>query len=134
MFGFSSTRVIKPNGPDIGRKVKVKNTGRTIPPPSAASRQRDASGGHANNPLGGQQSLRLTSSSSSSSSTYKAASQPPAARNLMQPEKKLSDIMRRPLRYINLFVFACLKILFKSMSCNSSLFKIKLIFVSFKSL
>ncbi|RLU16904.1 hypothetical protein DMN91_010973 [Ooceraea biroi] len=30
------TRVIKANGPDIGRKVKVKGTGRTIPPPSSS--------------------------------------------------------------------------------------------------
>ncbi|KAG7203569.1 hypothetical protein KM043_013613 [Ampulex compressa] len=78
------TRVIKANGPDIGRKVKVKGTGRTIPPPSN-SRHREST----SIPTSGSQP-RLPSS-------YKpAVTNPPAARN--QPEKKVSDIMRRPLK------------------------------------
>ncbi|XP_076179580.1 suppressor of Triplolethal [Ptiloglossa arizonensis] len=79
------TRVIKANGPDIGRKVKVKATGRTIPSPSN-SRHREST----SIPTFGSQP-RLSSSS------YKpAASNPPPARN--QPEKKVSDVMRRPLK------------------------------------
>ncbi|XP_076749100.1 suppressor of Triplolethal [Xylocopa sonorina] len=78
------TRVIKPNGPDIGRTVKLKATGRVIASPSN-SRHRES----ASIPTSGSQP-RLSSS-------YKpVASNPPAARN--QPEKKVSDIMRRPLK------------------------------------
>ncbi|CAK9810085.1 RNA polymerase II elongation factor ELL2 [Anthophora quadrimaculata] len=78
------TRVIKPNGPDIGRKVKVKTTGRTIPSPSN-SRHREST------------SIPTSGSQPRLSSSYKpAASNPPPARN--QPEKKISDIMRRPLK------------------------------------
>ncbi|XP_053976831.1 RNA polymerase II elongation factor Ell [Hylaeus volcanicus] len=79
------TRVIKPNRPDIGRKVKVKATGRPIPSPSN-SRHREST----SIPTFGSQP-RL------SSSTYKPAiSNPPPARS--QPEKKVSDVMRRPLK------------------------------------
>ncbi|XP_066599287.1 RNA polymerase II elongation factor Ell [Prorops nasuta] len=84
------TRVIKPNGPDIGRKVKVKGTGRTIPPPAnPSSRHKEL----ASIPSSGSQA-RL------SSSTYKPApsnKSPPVAR-APPPEKKVSDIMRRPLK------------------------------------
>ncbi|XP_068986727.1 RNA polymerase II elongation factor Ell isoform X2 [Bombus flavifrons] len=80
------TRVIKPNGPDIGRKVKVKTTGRTIPSPSPLnSRYRESA------------SIPTSVSQPRLSSSYKATvnNQPPA-RN--QPEKKVSEIMRRPLK------------------------------------
>ncbi|KZC10191.1 RNA polymerase II elongation factor ELL2 [Dufourea novaeangliae] len=80
------TRVIKANGPDIGRKVKVKASGRPIPSPSN-SRHREST----SIPSFGSQP-RLSSSS------YKpaASSNPPPARN--PPEKKVSDVMRRPLK------------------------------------
>lgn len=80
------TRVIKPNGPDIGRKVKVKTTGRTIPSPSPSnSRYREST------------SIPTSVSQPRMSSSYKAAvNNQPTARN--QPEKKVSDIMRRPLK------------------------------------
>ncbi|XP_029042354.1 RNA polymerase II elongation factor Ell [Osmia bicornis bicornis] len=78
------TRVIKANGPDIGRKVKVKSSGRPIPSPSN-SRHREST------------SIPTSGSQSRLSSSYKpAASNPPPSRN--QPEKKISDIMRRPLK------------------------------------
>lgn len=80
----NSTRVIKPNGPDIGRKVKVKSTGKPIPSSSSNSRHREST----SIPTSGSQA-RLSSSS------YKPAN-PAAARN--QPEKKIPDIMRRPLK------------------------------------
>lgn len=78
------TRVIKPNGPDIGRKVKVKSTGKPIPSSSSNSRHREST----SIPTSGSQA-RLSSSS------YKPAN-PAAARS--QPEKKIPDIMRRPLK------------------------------------
>nr|XP_033323769.1 RNA polymerase II elongation factor Ell isoform X1 [Megalopta genalis] len=80
------TRVIKANGPDIGRKVKVKATGKTIPSLSN-SRHREST----SIPSFGSQP-RLSSSS------YKpaASNNPPPVRN--PPEKKCSDVMRRPLR------------------------------------
>ncbi|KOC69561.1 RNA polymerase II elongation factor ELL [Habropoda laboriosa] len=79
-----NTRVIKPNGPDIGRKVKVKVTGRTIPSPSN-SRHREST------------SIPTSGSQPRLSSSYKpAVNNPPPARS--QPEKKVSDIMRRPLK------------------------------------
>ncbi|XP_076664410.1 suppressor of Triplolethal [Andrena cerasifolii] len=79
------TRVIKANRPDIGRKVKLKASARPIPSPSN-SRHRES----ASIPTSGSQP-RLSSS-------YKPAvsSNPPPARNL--PEKKGSDVMRRPLK------------------------------------
>ncbi|XP_076231438.1 suppressor of Triplolethal [Calliopsis andreniformis] len=79
------TRVIKANGPDIGRKVKVKTSGRPIPSPSN-SRHREST------------SIPTSGSQPRLSSSYKPAvsSNPPAARN--QPEKKVSDVMRRPLK------------------------------------
>lgn len=82
----ASTRVIKANGPDIGRKVKVKATGRTIPSPSN-SRHREST------------SIPTSGSQPRLSSSYKSvANNLPPARN--QPEKKVSDIMRRPLKYV----------------------------------
>ncbi|XP_017761775.1 PREDICTED: RNA polymerase II elongation factor Ell isoform X2 [Eufriesea mexicana] len=78
------TRVIKANGPDIGRKVKVKATGRTIPSPSN-SRHREST------------SIPTSGSQPRLSSSYKSVTNNlPPARN--QPEKKVSDIMRRPLK------------------------------------
>ncbi|XP_071564977.1 RNA polymerase II elongation factor ELL [Temnothorax nylanderi] len=88
------TRVIKANGPDIGRKVKVKGTGRTIPPPSSYARHREST---TSIPTSGNSQPKAStnkpianSSSNSNSSNHLAA-----ARNL---EKKISDIMRRPLK------------------------------------
>ncbi|XP_014475918.1 PREDICTED: RNA polymerase II elongation factor Ell isoform X2 [Dinoponera quadriceps] len=69
------TRVIKANGPNIGRKVKVPVTGRTIPPPSNA---------------------RHRESSSPASQPKRSPSYRPTTNNL--PEKKISDLMRRPLK------------------------------------
>ncbi|KAL0105257.1 hypothetical protein PUN28_016719 [Cardiocondyla obscurior] len=85
------TRVIKANGPDIGRKVKVKGTGRTIPPPSSYARHREST----------------TFIPTSGSSQPKASTNKPIANNssnsnhlpaTRNPEKKISDIMRRPLK------------------------------------
>ncbi|XP_003395885.1 RNA polymerase II elongation factor Ell [Bombus terrestris] len=80
------TRVIKPNGPDIGRKVKVNTTGRTVPSTSPMnSRYREST------------SIPTSVNQPRLSSAYKpAVNNQPAARN--QPEKKVSEIMRRPLR------------------------------------
>lgn len=92
-FLFSiSTRVIKPNGPDIGRKVKVKTTGRTIPSPSPSnSRYRESA------------SIPTSVSQPKLSSSYKpAVNNQPAARN--QPEKKVSEIMRRPLKWVSISI------------------------------
>ncbi|XP_015121232.1 RNA polymerase II elongation factor Ell [Diachasma alloeum] len=105
------TRVIKASGPDIGRKVKVKSTGRTIPPPPATSRHRETT----SIPSSMSQSSRLIPSSamprshamfhsssqattnSSSSPSYKSISNNnPLTRH--QPEKKNSELCRRPLR------------------------------------
>ncbi|KAK2583444.1 hypothetical protein KPH14_009418 [Odynerus spinipes] len=83
------TRVIKANGPDIGRKVKVK--GRTIPPPLNNNPRHRESSNIPPSSIANHQS-RLSSS-------YKPApssNPPPVVRN--QPEKKVSDIMRRPLK------------------------------------
>ncbi|XP_012232922.1 RNA polymerase II elongation factor Ell [Linepithema humile] len=82
------TRVIKANGPDIGRKVKVKGTGRIIPPPYAKHRE------------------STTTIPTSGSSQSKASTNKPAASNsssnhpatTRSPEKKISDLMRRPLK------------------------------------
>ncbi|XP_076227625.1 suppressor of Triplolethal isoform X2 [Nomia melanderi] len=81
-----NTRVIKANGPDIGRTVKLKATGRTIPSPSN-SRHRESTS-----------IPSFRSQSRLSSSSYK-----PAASSISQParnpsEKKVSDVMRRPLK------------------------------------
>ncbi|KAK1128392.1 hypothetical protein K0M31_002856 [Melipona bicolor] len=83
------TRVIKPNGPDIGRKVKVKTTvGRTAPLPSN-SRHRDST------------SIPTSGSQPGLSSSYKSAN---VSRSRNRTEKKIPDIMRRPLkeRFIHL--------------------------------
>ncbi|XP_032668423.1 RNA polymerase II elongation factor Ell isoform X2 [Odontomachus brunneus] len=69
------TRVIKANGPNIGRKVKVTVTGRTIPPPSNA---------------------RHRESSSPASQPKRSPSYRPSTSSL--PEKKITDLMRRPLK------------------------------------
>ncbi|KAF3422294.1 hypothetical protein E2986_03464, partial [Frieseomelitta varia] len=82
--------VIKPNRPDIGRKVKVRTTvGRTIPPSSSSSRHRDST------------SIPTSTSQSSVSSSYKSAN---TSRSRIRTEKKIPDIMRRPLkeRFIHL--------------------------------
>lgn len=103
-FNFCSTRVIKANGPDIGRKVKVKATGRTIPPITNARHRESASiptsSSQSSRPVSAAPVASLTTSSSSSSSSYKPipSTNAPLIRN--QPEKKVSDIMRRPLRYV----------------------------------
>ncbi|KAI4490843.1 hypothetical protein M0804_003787 [Polistes exclamans] len=84
------TRVIKANGPDIGRKVKVKSTvNKTIPPVSNNARYRESSNVLPSSTGGNQSRL---------SSTYKLTpiNNQPMVRN--QPEKKVSDIMRRPLK------------------------------------
>ncbi|XP_020292406.1 RNA polymerase II elongation factor Ell isoform X2 [Pseudomyrmex gracilis] len=88
------TRVIKPNGPDIGRKVKVKGTGRTIPPPSSSyPRHRD----YMSIPTSGSSQFRSSTSrpptsSSSSNSNHSATARSP------QEKKIISDLMRRPLK------------------------------------
>ncbi|XP_026666494.1 RNA polymerase II elongation factor Ell isoform X2 [Ceratina calcarata] len=78
------TRVIKANGPDIGRKVKLKS-GNKIPSPSNSKYR---------------ESTITTSGSqfkkSSKRSSKMAVSNKNVARN--PPEKKISDIMRRPLK------------------------------------
>lgn len=90
--------MIKANGPDIGRKVKVKvkgGTGRTIPP-SAPPRVREPAVTVSSSPS----ILPSSSATQSRLSSYKPTptnNPPPAAR--AQPEKKMSDIMRRPLKY-----------------------------------
>lgn len=88
------TRVIKANGPDIGRKVKVKGTGRTIPPSSSYARHREST---TSIPTSGNSQPKASinkpianSSSNSNSSNHLAA-----VRNV---EKKVADIMRRPLK------------------------------------
>ncbi|XP_057334986.1 RNA polymerase II elongation factor Ell-like isoform X2 [Microplitis mediator] len=141
------TRVIKPNGPDIGRKVKVKATGKTIPPPSNVrhnNHHRDTSIPNSTSrpvknsiinslssaTLSSQQPSTTTSSSSSSSSSpsflsatlttttttssstlstlssspslpsrfYKLSATSNTSSVRSQPDKKLSDLQRRPLR------------------------------------
>lgn len=85
--------MIKANGPDIGRKVKVKGTGRTIPPPTSYARHREST---TSIPTSGNSQPKastnkpIANSSSNSNSNHLAA-----ARN---PEKKIPDIMRRPLK------------------------------------
>lgn len=83
--------MIKANGPDIGRKVKVKGTGRTIPPPSSYARHREST---TSIPTSGNSQPKASTNkpiaNSSNSSNHLAA-----ARNL---EKKFPDIMRRPLK------------------------------------
>ncbi|XP_015604168.1 RNA polymerase II elongation factor Ell isoform X2 [Cephus cinctus] len=79
------TRVIKANQSDIGRKVKVKGNGRTIPPPASARHREPAIAPASSN----IQPSRLSS--------YKPVpSNPPTVRS--QPEKKMPDIVRRPLK------------------------------------
>ncbi|EFN89784.1 RNA polymerase II elongation factor ELL2 [Harpegnathos saltator] len=82
------TRVIKANGPNIGRKVKVNATGRTIPPPSNA---------------------RHRESSSPASQPKRSPSYRPTTSS--SPEKKITDLMRRPLkeRLIHLLALRPLK-------------------------
>ncbi|XP_011328935.1 RNA polymerase II elongation factor Ell [Ooceraea biroi] len=85
------TRVIKANGPDIGRKVKVKGTGRTIPPPSSSY-------------VRGYR--ELTSIPAASNSQPRTSTNKPAVNSSSNnhstttrtPEKKISDLMRRPLK------------------------------------
>ncbi|XP_015191577.1 PREDICTED: RNA polymerase II elongation factor Ell-like isoform X2 [Polistes dominula] len=84
------TRVIKANGPDIGRKVKVKSTVKTIPPVSNNARYRESSNVPPSS-TGGNNQLRL-------SSTYKSTPINNQSMTRNQPEKKISDIMRRPLK------------------------------------
>ncbi|XP_043505857.1 RNA polymerase II elongation factor Ell-like [Polistes fuscatus] len=84
------TRVIKANGPDIGRKVKVKSTvHKTVPPVSNNARYRESSNVPPSSTGGNQSRV---------SCTYKMTpvNNHPIVRN--QPEKKISDIMRRPLK------------------------------------
>ncbi|KYN03114.1 RNA polymerase II elongation factor ELL [Cyphomyrmex costatus] len=88
------TRVIKANGPDIGRKVKVKGTGRTIPPPSSYARHRESTMSiptSSNSQPKASTNKPIASSSNSNSSNHLSA-----ARN--QEKKPVSDIMRRPLK------------------------------------
>ncbi|XP_029174532.1 RNA polymerase II elongation factor Ell [Nylanderia fulva] len=87
------TRVIKANGPDIGRKVKVKIPGRTIQLPSSYAKHREST---TSIPTSGSSQPRAstnkpaTASKSSSKSNHLAATH--------NPDKKISDIMRRPLK------------------------------------
>ncbi|XP_033224966.1 RNA polymerase II elongation factor Ell-like isoform X2 [Belonocnema kinseyi] len=85
------TRMIKANGPNIGRKVKVQGTGRTIPPPPLPSnvRQRESP----SISTSGAGSSRLSSASASSKPVSRI---PPPVRS--KPEKQLPDITRTPIR------------------------------------
>ncbi|XP_050456700.1 RNA polymerase II elongation factor Ell [Cataglyphis hispanica] len=85
------TRVIKANGPDIGRKVKVQVPGRTIPLPSSHAKHWEST---TSIPTSGSNQHRTSTNkptaSNSSNSNHVAATR--------SPEKKVSDIMRRPLK------------------------------------
>jgi len=85
-------RVIKAtNGPDIGRKVKGKASAKTIPPPSSYVR--------------GYREL-TTSTPATSNSQRMSTNKPATSSNNSNshstttrvPEKKVSDVMRRPLK------------------------------------
>jgi len=88
-------RVIKAtNGPDIGRKVKVKASAKTIPPPPSPSSY-----------VRGYR--ELTSSIPASSNSQRMSTNKPATSSNSSnshstttrvPEKKVSDVMRRPLK------------------------------------
>lgn len=89
------TRVIKANGPDIGRKVKVKGTGRTIPPPSPYVR--------------GYREMTTSIPASSNSQPRTSTKKQPAATNnsssnnnhsttTRPSEKKVSELLRTPIR------------------------------------
>lgn len=83
------TRVIKANGPDIGRKVKVQIPGRLLPFPSSKHWESTSiltSGSNQHR----ASTNKSTASNSSSNSIHVAATR--------SPEKKISDIMRRPLK------------------------------------
>ncbi|XP_018306154.1 LOW QUALITY PROTEIN: RNA polymerase II elongation factor Ell [Mycetomoellerius zeteki] len=90
------TRVIKANGPDIGRKVKVKGTGRTIPPPSSSyARHREST---MSIPTSGNSQPKVSTNKpiANSSSNSNSSNHLSAAHN--QEKKPVSDIMRRPLK------------------------------------
>ncbi|XP_012055985.1 PREDICTED: RNA polymerase II elongation factor Ell [Atta cephalotes] len=89
------TRVIKANGPDIGRKVKVKGTGRTIPPPSSYARHREST---MSIPTSGNSQPKASTNKpiANSSSNSNSSNHLSAAHN--QEKKPVSDIMRRPLK------------------------------------
>lgn len=115
-----STRVIKANGPDIGRKIKVKATGRTIPPPTTSSSSSSSSTNvrHRESlsiPTTVRESSRLnynsnTSSSMSSSTNSSSLSSSLASSShksmgtngnpplRTQQNKRMSELMRRPLK------------------------------------
>lgn len=82
------TRVIKANGPDIGRKVKVQIPGRTIPIPYPKHRESTSIPTYGSNQH--KTSTNKPTASNSSSNSNHAATR--------SPEKKISDIMRRPLK------------------------------------
>lgn len=82
------TRVIKANGPDIGRKVKVQ-IGRTISLPSYAKHRESTT----SIPTSGSNQHRASTNKSTASNSN--SNHVAATRN---PEKKISDIMRRPLK------------------------------------
>ncbi|KAK0161090.1 hypothetical protein PV327_009605 [Microctonus hyperodae] len=117
------TRVIKANGPDIGRKIKVKATGRTIPPStSSSSSSSSLSSSSSTNvrhreslsiPTTVSQSSRLhynsntsstmssstiSSSSSLASSSHKSMGTNGNPPSRMQQNKRMSELMRRPLK------------------------------------
>ncbi|XP_018365149.1 PREDICTED: RNA polymerase II elongation factor Ell [Trachymyrmex cornetzi] len=89
------TRVIKANGPDIGRKVKVKGTGRTIPPPSSYARHREST---MSIPTSGNSQPKASTNKpiANSSSNSNSSNHLSAVHN--QEKKPVSDIMRRPLK------------------------------------
>ncbi|EGI63088.1 RNA polymerase II elongation factor ELL [Acromyrmex echinatior] len=87
------TRVIKANGPDIGRKVKVKGTGRTIPPPSSYARHREST---MSIPTSGNSQPKASTNKPIANSSNNNSSHLSAAHN--QEKKPVSDIMRRPLK------------------------------------
>lgn len=84
--------MIKANGPDIGRKVKVKGTGRTVPPPSSYARHREST---TSIPTSGNSQPKTSTNKPIANSSNSNSNHLATARNL---EKKISDIMRRPLK------------------------------------
>ncbi|XP_051175717.1 RNA polymerase II elongation factor Ell [Leptopilina boulardi] len=103
------TRIIKPNGPDIGRKVKVKGTVRTTPLTTSTNvKQREST----SNSTSGINLSRFSSSSSSSSnsssttttisssstSSYKSISRNPPSISRSKTDKQVPDIARTPIR------------------------------------
>ncbi|XP_034952781.1 RNA polymerase II elongation factor Ell isoform X2 [Chelonus insularis] len=106
------TRVIKPNGPDIGRKVKVKTTTKSLPPPANIRHRESIIPNSTNKSMRVNSSLPSLSTSSSNqvpiptpptSVVSSIKSHKPVTTNnnppaRQQSDKKMSELMRRPLK------------------------------------